>query len=45
MLGFTRAAALLQQSLDEESDADEKLSQLAMTQVNVRAEEGSDDDE
>jgi ferritin-like metal-binding protein YciE len=45
MLGFTRAAALLQQSLDEESDADEKLSQLAMTRVNVRAEEGSDDDE
>lgn len=44
MLGFTRAAELFQQSLDEEAEADEKLSQLALTQINVEAQEGSDDE-
>jgi ferritin-like metal-binding protein YciE len=44
MLGYTRAAELFQESLDEESEADETLSQLAMTSVNVEAEDGSDDE-
>lgn len=45
MLGHTRAATLFQQSLDEEAEADEKLSQLAMSTVNVEAEDGSGEDE
>lgn len=45
MLGYTRAAQLLEESLNEEAEADEKLSQLAMTTVNVEAEDGSDEDE
>lgn len=44
MLGHSKAAKLLQQSLAEEADADEALSQLAMTTVNVKAEDGSDED-
>jgi ferritin-like metal-binding protein YciE len=43
MLGHSRAAQLLEESLNEESEADEKLSQLAMTTVNVEAEDGSED--
>lgn len=45
MLGFNRAADLLQESLDEEAEADEKLTQLAMTSVNVEAEEGAEDED
>jgi ferritin-like metal-binding protein YciE len=43
MLGYGKAAELLQQSLNEESEADEALSQLAMTSVNVEAEDGSEE--
>ena len=44
MLGHSKAAQLLEESLNEESEADEKLSQLAMTTVNVDAEDGSDEE-
>jgi ferritin-like metal-binding protein YciE len=44
MLGHTRAAQLFQETLDEESEADEKLSELATTTVNVEAEDGSDEE-
>lgn len=44
MLGHSRAAQLLEESLNEESEADEKLSQLAMTTVNMEAEDGSDEE-
>jgi ferritin-like metal-binding protein YciE len=37
LLGFTRAARLLQQTLDEETRTDKKLSQLAESIVNVEA--------
>jgi len=39
-LGYTAAARLLQQTLDEEKEADQKLSQLAMGMVNEEAAEG-----
>ena len=44
MLGHSKAAQLLQESLAEEAEADEELSQLAMTSVNVEAEDGSDEE-
>ncbi|MDQ3950761.1 MAG: ferritin-like domain-containing protein [Gemmatimonadota bacterium] len=37
-LGFTRHAELLQQTLDEEGEADKRLSALAETSINVEAE-------
>jgi ferritin-like metal-binding protein YciE len=37
LLGFTKAARLLQQTLDEETRTDKKLSQLAENIVNVEA--------
>jgi ferritin-like metal-binding protein YciE len=37
LLGFTKAARLLQQTLDEETRTDKKLSQLAESIVNVEA--------
>ena len=37
MLGFEKQAALLQETLDEEGDADEKLSGLAERVVNIDA--------
>jgi ferritin-like metal-binding protein YciE len=37
LLGFTKAARLLQQTLDEEGRTDKKLSQLAESIVNVEA--------
>lgn len=37
LLGYTKAARLLQQTLDEEVKADKKLSQLAESIVNVEA--------
>jgi ferritin-like metal-binding protein YciE len=39
MLGMMEAAELLQATLDEEKAADEKLNQLAMSQVNIEAQE------
>lgn len=37
MLGFEEDAELLQQSLDEEKEADERLSELAKEAINVQA--------
>ena len=37
LLGFTKAARLLQQTLDEETRTDKKLSQIAESIVNVEA--------
>jgi ferritin-like metal-binding protein YciE len=39
MLGYTKAAKLLQQTLDEEGATDKKLTQLAETIINVEAVE------
>ena len=36
-MGHDRAAAILQQTLDEEKDADEKLTDIAESRVNVEA--------
>jgi ferritin-like metal-binding protein YciE len=44
-LGFDEDAELLQETLDEEKDADEKLSELATECVNVEAEEGGEEEE
>ena len=44
MLGYSKAAELLQESLNEEAEADEKLSQLAMSTVNVEAEDGAEEE-
>ena len=43
-LGFDQQAALLQQTLDEEAEADKALSQLAGTSVNVAAANVADDE-
>lgn len=40
LLGYADAEALLQRTLDEEGEADKKLTALAETVVNVEAEEG-----
>jgi ferritin-like metal-binding protein YciE len=39
LLGYEDAAALLQETLDEEGEADKKLTELAETVINVEAEE------
>jgi ferritin-like metal-binding protein YciE len=44
LLGETEAEELLQQTLDEEKEADEKLSELA-EQINVQAESGEGEEE
>ncbi len=44
LLGFDKAADLLQETLDEEGEADKKLTDLAESVINVSAEEGGDDD-
>ena len=44
LLGYTDAEALLQQTLDEEGEADKKLSALAETIINVEAEEADEED-
>jgi ferritin-like metal-binding protein YciE len=36
-MGHDRAAAVLQQTLDEEKEADEKLTDIAESRVNVEA--------
>ncbi len=41
-LGFNQEANLLQQTLDEEGDTDKKLTRLAESRVNIRAEQGGD---
>ncbi len=41
LLGNTEAVSLLQQTLDEEKETDEKLTQLAMSEINVEADQTS----
>jgi ferritin-like metal-binding protein YciE len=41
-LGYTEAARLLQQTLDEEAEADKTLTALAESVINVEAEEAGD---
>jgi ferritin-like metal-binding protein YciE len=44
LLGYDAAAALLQETLDEEGEADKKLTELAETVINVKAaQEGEED--
>jgi ferritin-like metal-binding protein YciE len=43
MLGEEEAVNLLQQTLDEEIETDEKLTELAESTINVEAEVGSDE--
>ena len=38
MLGLTKAVDLLQQTLDEEKETDEKLTELAMSEINPEAQ-------
>jgi ferritin-like metal-binding protein YciE len=45
LLGYEDAAALLQATLDEEGEADKKLTELAETVINVEAAEGDDEDQ
>ena len=45
MLGFDDQADLLQETLDEEKDTDENLTELAVSCINLEAEEGEDEDE
>jgi ferritin-like metal-binding protein YciE len=44
LLGYEDAAALLQETLDEEGEADKKLTELAETVINVEAEEADGDE-
>lgn len=43
LLGQSQAAELLQQTLEDEKETDEKLTELAMSEVNPEAEEAIDD--
>ena len=43
LLGNDEAAELLQQTLDEEKETDEKLTELAMSEINVEAAEVTED--
>lgn len=46
LLGYTEAEELLQETLDEEAEADQKLTELAESVINIEAEnEGEDEDE
>ncbi len=45
MLGHDDQADLLQETLDEEKDTDENLTELAVSCVNLEAEEGGEDEE
>ena len=45
LLGLAEAADLLQETLDEEAETDEKLTGLAESVVNLEALESSDDEE
>jgi hypothetical protein len=44
-LGYKDQAKLLQQTLDEEGQANELLTQIAESSVNIEAEQGSDEEE
>jgi ferritin-like metal-binding protein YciE len=44
LLGYDDAARLLQETLDEEGDADNKLTELAESVINVEAEEEGDEE-
>ena len=43
LLGNKQAVKLLQQTLDEEKETDEKLTELAMSEVNVEAAQAADE--
>lgn len=45
LLGYEDAAALLQETLDEEGEADKKLTELAETVIDVEAEGAGDEEE
>lgn len=45
LLGYEDAAALLQETLDEEGDADKSLTELAETIINVEAENADEGEE
>jgi ferritin-like metal-binding protein YciE len=45
LLGYDDAAELLQETLDEEGAADKKLTDLAETVINVKAEAGDEEDQ
>jgi ferritin-like metal-binding protein YciE len=45
LLGYSDAENLLQQTLDEEGEADKKLTELAETEINIEAEEGEKEEE
>jgi len=45
ILGYDDAAELLQQTLDEEAEADKKLTELAESVINVEAEEEGNEEE
>jgi ferritin-like metal-binding protein YciE len=45
MLGYEDAARLLQETLDEEGEADKALTELAESVINVEAEEEGEDEE
>lgn len=45
LLGYEDAAALLQETLDEEGEADKKLTELAETVINVEADEAEGEEE
>jgi ferritin-like metal-binding protein YciE len=45
LLGYTDAERLLQETLNEEGEADKKLSELAETVINQQAEQADDGDE
>jgi ferritin-like metal-binding protein YciE len=45
MLGFDEQADLLQETLDEEKDTDENLTELAVSCINLEAEEGEESDD
>ena len=44
LLGFTEAAELLQETLDEEGEADKKLTELAESIINVNAEDEGEEE-
>jgi ferritin-like metal-binding protein YciE len=45
LLGYGEAADLLQATLDEESEADKALTELAETVINIEAEESDGDED
>ncbi len=45
LLGYEEAEALLQETLDEEGEADKTLTELAETIINIEAEEADDEEE